>query len=174
MLQYNRPGLRRLFTLVLTLFCIGNVKAQFPAKQAQSMNFALPSSSGDTVRLSNLMGKVVLVDFWASWCGPCREMNRNLVKLYNKYKEQGFEILSVSVDTDTTGWKRAIALDKLTWLQVYEPLGWRSPILRAWGIYKIPSSYLIGRDGKFVEIKPSYGVLDKWLQELLPPNNNTK
>ena len=158
----------------MCLACSEILMAQLPAKQGLRVNFTLPSLSGESVELASLKGKVLLVDFWASWCGPCREMNRNLVKLYDKYQHQGFEILSISVDTDTAGWRRVITLDKMTWLQVHEPMGWRSPVLQAWGISRIPSSFLIDKEGKFVAIRPSYGVLNKWLEELLQTNTPTK
>ena len=79
---------------------------------------ALPTASGDTIRLSSLKGKVVLLDFWASWCPPCRASNKQLAKLYPKYKEKGFEIFGVSFDEDKSKWTKAISKDKVSWMQV--------------------------------------------------------
>ncbi len=92
--------------------------------------------------------------------------------LYDKYKDMGFEILSVSIDNDTSRWHAAIAMDKMNWLHVNQQGNWQAPIVREWGINAIPISFLLDRDGRFVAIKPSYGVIDKWLETLLKPSNN--
>src|SRR5690606_30528212 len=78
-------------------------------------DIAYPDTSGNVRKLSDLKGKVVLLDFWASWCGPCRKENPSIVRLYNKYKEQGFEIFSVSLDKDESRWEAAIIADGLIW-----------------------------------------------------------
>jgi thiol-disulfide isomerase/thioredoxin len=158
--------------ILVLLFHLSN--AQQPVKHALAQEIALPSVNGDSITLSSLKGRVVLIDFWASWCGPCRVTNRNLVKLYKKYKDQGFEILSVSIDSDTSRWRTAIAADKMNWLQVNDRGNWQAPIIDAWGITYIPISFLLDTEGRFVAIEPSYGALDKWLETLLKPNNNSK
>lgn len=128
---------------------------------------ALPSAKGDTLRLSSLKGKVVLLDFWASWCGPCRSSNKQLVKLYSKYKNKGFEILGVSLDDDRSKWKSAIMKDKITWLQVNEPGGWEAKTARIWDISAIPTSFLIDKEGRLIAMDLSGKELEKALKYLI-------
>ena len=128
---------------------------------------ALPSVSGDTIYLSSLKGKVVLLDFWASWCGPCRSSNKGLTKLYPKYKSKGFEILGVSLDDDHSKWKMAIAKDKITWLQVNEPGGWDAKTAMMWNISAIPTSFLIDKEGKLIAMDLTGKELEKALKYLI-------
>ncbi len=114
---------------------------------AKAQEIALPSPKGDTIRLSSIKGKYVLVDFWASWCTPCREENPNLVKLYKKYKSKGFEIFQVSLDKTKAAWVKAIKDDGLTWIQVSDLKYWDSPIAKVYNVESIPSSFLMDKDG---------------------------
>ena len=103
---------------------------------------------GKERKLSDLRGKVVLLDFWASWCGPCRRENPNVVRAYEKYKDDGFEVFSVSLDSDAARWKKAIEQDQLVWPNHVSDLqGWRSAAAREYGISSIPHTMLIDRDG---------------------------
>ncbi|HYC40034.1 MAG TPA: TlpA disulfide reductase family protein [Chitinophagaceae bacterium] len=128
---------------------------------------ALPSMNGDTLRLSSLRGKVVLLDFWASWCGPCRLANRRMTKLYPKYREKGFEIFAVSLDDDPSEWRKAIAKDKITWPQVIDPRGWEAQTALEWNIVALPTSYVIDKDGKLIAMDLEGKELEKLLKELL-------
>lgn len=112
--------------------------------------FTLNNASGKPVSLASLKGKVVLIDFWASWCEPCRAESPNLKTQYKLYKDKGFEIISVSLDTDRKSWLKAIADDGLTWLQVSDLKGYRSNAVQSYGIGGVPSFFLIGRDGKII------------------------
>ena len=103
---------------------------------------------GNERKLSDLRGTVVLLDFWASWCGPCRRENPSVVRAYEKYKDQGFEVFSVSLDSDANRWRKAIEQDQLTWPNHVSDLqGWRNAAAREYGISSIPHTMLIDRDG---------------------------
>jgi peroxiredoxin len=114
---------------------------------AKAPDIALPSSKGDTIRLSSLKGKVILLDFWASWNSECRKDNKNLVLLYNKYKSKGFEIFQVSLDKTKETWVKAIKEDRLWWAQVSDLKYWQSPVVQLYNFKKIPTTYLIDKDG---------------------------
>jgi len=112
--------------------------------------FTLNNAEGKPISLADLKGKIVLIDFWASWCEPCRAESPNLKTQYQLYKDKGFEIISVSLDTDKKSWLKAINDDGLTWLQVSDLKGYRSPAVQSYGIGGVPSFFLIGRDGKII------------------------
>ncbi|MDB5234105.1 MAG: hypothetical protein JWR44_1098 [Hymenobacter sp.] len=115
---------------------------------APDINLATPE--GPMMALSSLRGKYVLLDFWASWCGPCRQENPNVVKAYNTYKNKGFTIYSVSLDQDKAKWVKAIAADGLTWHHVSDLAGWNSAGGAAYGVKSIPQSYLIDPQGRII------------------------
>lgn len=157
---------RKLFILLLILILAFNSRAQNNAAY-YAKEIALPSVSGDTIRLSSLTGKVVLLDFWASWCGPCRTSNKKMTKIYPKYKDKGFEIFSVSLDDDLGDWKKAIQKDKVSWLQVIDPRGWDAQTAIEWNIYALPTSFLIDRSGKLIAMDLEGKELEDALKELL-------
>lgn len=130
-------------------------------------DIALPTAAGDTVKLSSLRGKVVLIDFWASWCGPCRVSNKQLVKIYPKYKDKGFEILGVSLDENAAQWKKAVGKDKISWLQVNDNGGWDAKTVQAWQISAIPTSFLVDKDGRLIGMDLPPKELEKALEALL-------
>jgi thiol-disulfide isomerase/thioredoxin len=110
----------------------------------------LPQPNGDTLSLSSLRGQVVLIDFWASWCGPCRRENPFNTQLYKQYHPKGFEILGVSLDDDKGRWKGAIASDSLVWKHVSDLRKWSSMVVPLYKVEAIPATYLIDKDGKIV------------------------
>ncbi|TAH44006.1 MAG: AhpC/TSA family protein [Bacteroidetes bacterium] len=111
---------------------------------------SLPSPEGNPVSLSSLKGNVVLVDFWASWCGPCRQENPFIVSLFKKYKSKGFTVFGVSLDENAEAWKNAISKDGLTWNQVSELKKWDSQVAKAYGVDAIPFSVLLDKEGKII------------------------
>ncbi|MEJ8802347.1 TlpA disulfide reductase family protein [Pontibacter sp. H249] len=113
-------------------------------------DISLPTPNGATKSLSSLRGKYVLIDFWASWCGPCRVENPNVVKMYNKYKGKGFEIFGVSLDQNREKWLGAIEKDKLTWPHVSDLKGWESSAAVLYNVTAIPQTVLIDPDGKII------------------------
>jgi thiol-disulfide isomerase/thioredoxin len=111
----------------------------------------LPSPEGDTIKLSSTRGSVVLLDFWASWCGPCRKENPNLVSAYNKYHRRGFQIYQVSLDKTREAWMKGIEEDHLEkWIHVSDIQYWNSSVVPLYKIESIPANYLLDKDGHII------------------------
>ena len=124
--------------------------------------------NGESISLSSLKGKVVLLDFWASWCGPCRKENPFVVNLYNKYKNRGFDIYSFSLDNNKEKWIQAINQDQLSWKNHVSDLkGWQSAGAAKYMIKSIPQTFIIDRKGKIAEIGLRGAELEQKILELL-------
>ncbi len=137
-----------------------------------AVDFAGTTPDNQTIRLSQSFGHYLLLDFWASWCGPCRRENPNLVRVYNKFKANGFDIFSVSLDKDKTAWTEAIAKDGLTWKHVSDLKFWDSEAAGLYAIRSIPSNVLIDPLGKIIARNLRGEVLEQKLEEIF--NRQTK
>ena len=127
--------------------------AQVIKEGIEAPNIAMPNPEGKVIELKSLRGKVVLLDFWASWCGPCRRENPNVVNIYNKYKDKGFTVYSVSLDRPgaAENWKEAIAADHLSWPNHVSDLQhWKSAAGQAYGVESIPRTFLLNKEGIIV------------------------
>jgi len=159
----------RFYLVIAWLLAAGSLEAQQnrPNITDPRLDFSVIGINGDSIRLSSLKGNVLLIDFWASWCGPCRISNRQLIKLYNKYKGKGFEIFGVSIDEKKSDWLKAIAKDKITWLQGNDPGGWDAQAAIKWQVDAIPASFLVDKKGNVVAVNLEKNELEKMIEELL-------
>ena len=130
---------------------------------------ALPNPQGEVKKLSDLRGNIVMIDFWAAWCGPCRRENPNVVRLYDKYKDKGFEIYGVSLDRSKEDWVKAIEKDGLTWTQVSDLNYFNSEAARTYGIDAIPATILLDKEGKIIARNLRGQALEDKLAELFGP-----
>lgn len=130
-------------------------------------DFSQQTPDGKTLALSDLRGKVVLIDFWASWCRPCRIENPNVRKIYAKYAKKGFEILGVSLDRDHAAWVKAIQDDELPWKHVSDLGFWNNAAAQQYGVASIPYTVLVDRDGKVIVKGLRADQLDGALAEIL-------
>ena len=133
---------------------------------AMAPEIKLATPAGPTLALSSLRGKYVLIDFWASWCGPCRRENPNVVKTYATYKDKGFEIFGVSLDQNREAWLKAIEADKLLWKHVSDLQYWNSAGAQAYQVNSIPQTFLVNPEGRIIAKGLRGAALDNYLAKL--------
>jgi peroxiredoxin len=148
-----------------------NMKNPAAAEKNNSLklapDFSAKSPNGTTISLKESLGKVTIIDFWASWCGPCRKENPNVVALYNEFHSKGLNIIGVSLDDDATKWKDAIAKDKLTWNHVSNLKGFEDPIATLYDVQQIPTTFVLDSKGNIVAKDLRGDELKAKVQELL-------
>ena len=157
-------AMKKILPFIIALFVSVQCFAQYPAVGAAIQDIKLPNEKGSKVSLSSLKGKVVVLDFWASWCGPCRRSMPDLKAIYEKYKGKGLEVYAVSLDQEKKDWKKAITEDATTWIHVIDI---DNAVGVKWQIQYIPNTFLIDKDGKVVSINANHAALEQQIEKLL-------
>ena len=160
-------NLRILFLISASWIAAFSTKAQGPIANITDsrLDFTVAGLQNDSITLSSLKGKVLLIDFWASWCKPCRFTNRDLAKLYKNYNSKGLDILSISVDDSKKDWKKAIAKDKMNWMHGNDTVDGVASV--KWQVDALPTTFLVDKNGNIVAINLEKDELEKKIKELL-------
>ena len=162
-MHYTCYFLRPVRILLVWLLFPAALLAQ-PKKGTNAPDILLPDQKGIPTSLSAQKGRLVLVEFWASWCGPCREKNPFLHRMYDTYHARGFTIYGISVDEDKSDWIQAIREDHIDWTQVIDETG---AVATKWGVQYIPDAFLLEADGKVIDINSDEKKLAKLLRDYL-------
>ena len=164
-----------IFTAIVLSTALFSANAQMPAVGTKATELNYKDPNGKEISLSSLKGNIVLIDFWASWCGPCRRNNPAVVALYNKYQGKkwvkgvkGFTVYSVSLDQNEANWKQAIKQDGLVWpYHVSDLKGWSSDGAAKYGIRSIPQTVLIDETGYVLAINPPHQLVEQLVNKKL-------
>jgi len=173
MKMINSKKLKLLKTLAFIIFPLAALGCAAAFKTGNAVrvapDFSLQDTANKTVSLSSFKGKYVLLDFWASWCKDCRIENKNLVKVYNKFKNDQLVVLSVSLDYDRENWIKTIETDKLAWPNHVSDLKkWQSPVAKLYDVRSIPQLFIIDKDGNIIAEGLTGQDLENKLGELFP------
>lgn len=162
--------LRGLLALAVVLAAFFWYQSRQPsvATGATAPDFSVTLADGSAAKLSDLRGKIVLLHFWGSWCGPCRAENPHLKALYERYNASGFEIFSIGIEDRSEAWQRAIEKDGLTWKWHSSDFqSFKGPIAKLYNIHQIPTTFLINKQGRVMAINLSPEQMEKMLKEQL-------
>lgn len=166
----EHSGLAKIKTLMavkLTPQTTDSAASSYALLNKQAPDLTMNDVNGKPVSVSNFKGKYVLIDFWASWCGPCRQENPNVVAAYNKFKDKNFTVLGVSLDEDKAAWQKAIANDQLNWNHMSDLKQWESKAVQAYGFDAIPFNVLVDPSGKIIASSLRGEELERKLGEVL-------
>ncbi len=173
----NRLKIILTLTMVMAMMALSSCKEKDtivdpgPINGNPAPGFSLESSDGTIRALSDLKGSVVVVDFWASWCSYCKAENPNVVAFYNRYHDQGLEVLAISIDQSKEAWKNAISEQQLPYLHVIDTEAWSSQVVANYGVSSIPHLVLIDREGNIIATADQVALLETKLLNLLNSGN---
>jgi len=157
--------MRNIFFLVIFIVKSFSLTGQFKIGDTIP-HFTLINNLSESTNLSSFKGKVLLVDFWASWCAPCRKANKKLVDLHKDYSSENFEIVGISLDTDRTKWLKAISKDKIEYTQLIDPHGFDAKTAIQFGVEALPASYLFDTSGNLIAINPTEQVIINQINQI--------
>ena len=160
--------------IVFTLFLIANIATAQMNIGDSIPSVTLKSSSKEDVNITSFKGKYVLVDFWASWCAPCRLGNKKLVKLHNEIASNKIEIIGISIDTDVNKWLKAIEKDKIKFTQLIDSKGFDAETAVQFGVDELPSKYLFNQEGILIAKNPSEEEIIKLINQILNTDEKNK